>query len=163
MNIAVVPLAPDRSVRVDLTLPITRMGIGAFSFDPVRALVGAPVADLLAPLLRAPVGRRPSASGVAVEVYPLALPEGEGMSIPLGHLGEVAFRNDAGTLVLSVPVPMAGWAARQLGDAVTAGPVRREALSGSAAVADFWVRLRPGSRKSLPLGTLGELGVEAAE
>jgi len=39
----------------------------------------------------------------------------------------------------------------------------QEAVSGGAAVADFWLRLWPGMRRSLPLGTLGELGVEAAE
>ena len=163
MNSALATSVPDRSVRVDLTLPVTRLAFGAFTLDPVQSLLGAPLADVLSPLLRGPVGRRASPSGVAVDVYPLALPDGEGMSLPLGHLGEVGFRNDRGTLVLSVPLPMAGWAARQLGDAVVGGPVRREAASGGAAAADFWLRLRPGARKSLPLGTLGELGVEAAE
>ncbi|MCK6529714.1 hypothetical protein L6R50_19885 [Myxococcota bacterium] len=163
MTTALAPAGADRSLRVDLTLPVTRIGFGAFSFDPVQSLLGAPLADVLSPVLRSPPWRRPSPSGVAVDVYPVALPDGEGASLTLGQFGEVGFRNDGGTLVLSVPIPMAGWAARQLGDAVVGGPVRRDALDGGAAVADFWVRLRPGTRRSLPLGTLGELGVEAAE
>ncbi|MCK6528346.1 hypothetical protein L6R50_12590 [Myxococcota bacterium] len=120
-------------------------------------------ARVFAPLLLGPVGRRASSSGLAVDVHPLAPPDGEGMSLPLGHLGELGYRNFRDTLVISVPLPMAGWAARQFGDAVVGGPARRKAASGGAAEADLWLRLRPGARKSLPLGTLGELGVEAAE
>ena len=40
---------------------------------------------------------------------------------------------------------------------------RRALLSvdGTARVAEAWVRLRPGMRASVPLGALGECGVEA--
>jgi hypothetical protein len=34
-------------------------------------------------------------------------------------------------------------------------------MDGSARVAEAWVRLRPGMRASVPLGALGECGVEA--
>jgi hypothetical protein len=81
------------AIRVNLTVPVTRIGFGPFSIDPLEQLVGAKLSDLLESLLVGPVTRRPSAAGPAVEVYPLALPDGEGASIPLGAWGEVGFYN----------------------------------------------------------------------
>ncbi len=149
-------------IRVNLTLPVTRIGLGPFSFDPLEQLIGAKVADLLEPLMTAPVSRRPSESGAAVEVYPLALPDGEGATIPLGQFGELAFANDDGVLVLTVPWSMAGWLRQRFGDAIVRGPEAAMALEGEARVARVWVRLRPGMRVSLALATVGEVAVEAA-
>ena len=157
--------APSRRqapIRVNLTLPVTRIGFGPFSFDPLEQLIGAKVADLLEPLMTAPVSRRPSESGAAVEVYPLALPDGEGATIPLGQFGELAFANDDGVLVLTVPWSMAGWLRQRFGDAIVRGPEPAAALEGGARVAQVWVRLREGMRATLPLGAFGELAVEAA-
>jgi hypothetical protein len=148
-------------LRVNVTLPVTRLGVGPFSFDPLEQLIGARVTDLLRPLLAGPVVRRASASGAAVEVYPLALPDGEGATIPLGHWGELGFRNDAGTLVLTVPWAMAAWLQERLGDARVRGPEPVAALEGGARVAQVWVRPRPGTRATLPLGAIGECGLEA--
>lgn len=149
-------------LRVNVTLPVTRMGVGPFSFDPLEQLIGAPVTELLGALLAGPVVRRASATGAAVDVYPLALPDGEGATIPLGAWGEVGFRNDAGTLVLTVPWAMASWLRDRLGDARVRGPEPAAALEGGARVAQVWVRPRRGMRAALPLGALGECGVEAA-
>lgn len=156
------PAAPQQGepIRVALILPVTRLGFGPFSFDPVEEMVGAKVADLLEPLMTGPVERRPSASGAAVEVYPLALPDGEGATIPLGQFGEVGFANERGVLVLTVPWAMAGWLRQALGDALVRGPEPSTSLDGAARVAHAWVRLRPGMRASLPLGALGEVSVE---
>lgn len=156
--------APSRRrapIRVNLTLPVTRIGFGPFSFDPLEQMIGAKVADLLEPLMTAPVSRRPSESGAAVEVYPLALPDGEGATIPLGQFGELAFAADDGVLVLTVPWSMAGWLRQRFGDAIVRGPEPAVALEGGARVARVWVVLREGMRATLPLGTLGELAVEA--
>ena len=57
--------AVDESIRVLVSVPITRIGVGVFSFDPVEQLLGAPLADLLEPLRVGPVERRPSSSGTA--------------------------------------------------------------------------------------------------
>ena len=118
--------------------------------------------DLLEPLMVGPVTRRPSEAGPALEVYPLALPPGEGASIPLGQWGDLGFRNDAGLLVLTVPFGMAGWLRQKLGDAIVRGPEAGLSVDGTARVAEAWVHLRPGMRASVPLGVLGEAAVEAA-
>ncbi len=157
-----VETASDESIRVLVSVPVTRFGVGVFSFDPVEQLLGVPLADLLEPLRVGLVERRPSRSGAAVEVHTLALPEGGGLAIPLGQFGEVALKNDRGLLALTVP---AAWGARlagRLGLALVRGPERGRSLDGAADVVTCWARLRPGMRASLPLGAVGELGVEAA-
>ena len=154
--------APSGAIRVNLTVPVTRIGFGPFSIDPLEQMIGAKLADLLAPLMVGEVTRRPSATGPAVEVYPLALPDGEGASIPLAQWGEVGFYNEGGLLALTVPWGMASWLRQKLGDAVVRGPEAGVSLDGTARVAKAWVRLRPGMRASVPLGALGEAGVEAA-
>lgn len=126
--------------------------------DPVERLIGCPLADLLEPLRVGPIERRPSASGTAVEVHPLALPEGEGLAIPLGQFGEVGLANRNGLLELSVPAAWGDRLARRLGAALVRGPTRVE---GTAAVAVCSVRVTAGSGLALPLGALGEIGVEA--
>ena len=156
------PVTADGAIRVNVTLPVTRVGFGPFSFDPVEQMIGAPVADILESLMTGPVTRRPSATGPAVEVYPLALPRGEGASIPLGQWGEVGLRNDDGLLVLTVPWGMSGWLRERLGRAIVRGPTPGVSLDGTARVAEAWVRLVPGMRAQLPLGALGEVGIEAA-
>jgi len=120
------------------------------------------LADVLEPLRVAPIERRPSASGTAVEVHHLALPEGEGLSLPLGQLGELGFANRGGLLALTVP---AAWGQRlvaRLGGALVRGPERGRSLDGTADVVTCWLQLRPGVKASLPLGALGEVGVAAA-
>ncbi len=155
------PPAVDRAIRVNLTMPVTRLGFGIFQFDPVEQMIGAPLASLLESLMVGPVERRPSLSGAAVEVYPLALPPGEGATIPLGQFGELGFHNTDGLLALTVPWGMASWLRAKLGDAIVRGPEAALSLDGTARVAQAWVRLRPGMRASFPLGALGEVGVEA--
>ena len=135
-------------IRIDLTMPVTRIGFGVFSFDPLEQVIGAKLADLLVPLMVGPVRRRPSEAGPAVEVYPLALPEGEGASILLGQWGEVGFRNELGMLVLTVPWGMAGWLRQKLGDAIVRGPEAGMSVDGTARVAEAWVRLRPWTTRS---------------
>lgn len=161
MKPAVQTTATARAIRVNVTVPVTRIGFGPFSFDPLEQMIGAKLADLLEPLMVGPVTRRPSEAGAAIEVYPLALPDGEGASIPLGQWGEVGFANHDGLLVLTVPWSMAGWLRQRLGDAIVRGPEAGLSMDGSARVAEAWVRLRPGMRASVPLGALGECGVEA--
>jgi len=149
------------AVRVNLTMPVTRIGFGPFSFDPVEQMIGAPLSSILESLMVGPVERRPSAAGPAIEVYPLALPPGEGATIPLGQFGEIGFANEDGLLVLTVPWGMAGWLREKLGGAIVRGPEPGLSLDGTARVAQAWVRLRAGMRAGIPLGGIGEVGVEA--
>jgi len=154
--------AGDRSIRFRLVLPVTRLGVGVFSFDALEQLVGAPIAELLEPLMTGPVERRPSAAGPAVDVYPLALPEGEGMAIPLGQFGELGFANRGGLLELTVPLRAEAWLTAKLGAALVRGPEQGFSLDGAARVSRVWMRVAPGLRASVPLGTFGEAGVEAS-
>ena len=131
-------LESDRSIRVNLTLPVTRLGFGPFSFDPIEQVIGCPVAELLESLMTGPSYRRPSAAGPAVEVYPLALPPGEGATVPLGQWGEVGFANHDGLLELIVPLGVAGWLRDKLGTALVAGP-------------DVTCRRSPGMRPRGPI------------
>ncbi len=155
-------VAADGALRVRLTVPVTEVGFGPFRFDPLAQLVGAALADLLAPLLDGAPARRPSAAGPAVDVFPLAVPAGEGVSIPLSGFGEIGVANDHGLLLLTVPAPMARWAQERIGGALVRGPEAALSVDGTARVAKLWVHLRPGARASLPLGSFGEAGVEAA-
>lgn len=150
----------DRDIRVDITLPVVRLGFGPFRFDPIEQLIGCPVADLLEPLMVGPVTTRPSASGPALEVFPLRLPDGEGASIPLGSFGEFGFYNSRGRLVLTVPRPAASWVMARLGDAIVDGPEECVTPDSVRAVR-LIAKLRPSMRASWPLGILGEVGIEA--
>lgn len=150
------------ALRFNVTLPVTKLGFGPFQFDPLTQIVGQPIANVLEPLRVGDVTRRPSTSGTAVEVHPLALPDGEGLVVPLGQFGELGFRASSGYLVLTVPAAVKGWVGKRLEGMIVKGPTEATSLNGTARVAEFWVQLRPGARASVPLGMLGEIGVEAA-
>ena len=162
MSQATPALRPEQGqpIRFDLVLPSTKLGFGPFAVDALAHVIGAPVADLLAPLMTGPVTRRPSQAGPAVDVYPLQLPDGEGLTLPLGRWGELGFFADRGDLRLTVPLPAAAWLQRHLAHAIVRGPEHRPSVDGSSRVALFWLRLQPGMRAAFPLGVLGEVGIE---
>jgi len=149
------------AIRCNLTVPVTRIGIGIFSVDPLAQLLGQPLSYVLQPLLVAPIYQRPSRAGAAVDVYPLALPPGEGASIRLGQFGDIGFANDQGLLKLIVPWSMLGWVQQRLTWCMAYGPREGTSVDGSARIAEVWIRLQPGMAASLPLGMFGELGLEA--
>lgn len=153
------------ALRVNLTVPTTTVRVGPFAFDGLKALVGADLGELLAPLMVGARHQRPGAGGALLDVYPLAIPEGEGLSIPIRMMGAVGFRNLQGFLVLILPPAVAEVVREQLAGEIAAkmaaGP-RFAHGDGGAIVAEFAVRLVPGMRKVLPLGGVGEIGLEAA-
>lgn len=151
------------ALRVNLTAPTTAVRLGPFAFDGLKALVGMDLADALAPLMIGPKYQRPGAAGV-VDVYPLAIPDGEGLSIPVKLVGEVGFQNLRGALLLIVPPALVDVVGAQLAAELTTGEALGPRFNRGAAggtVAEFAVRLRPGMRKAVPLGKFGEIGVEA--
>ena len=156
-----VPEVLASELRFDLVLPVLRIGVGVFAFDALERLVGAPLSEILASLLRAEIYKRPSASGTSVEVYPLALPDGEGATVPLGQFGELGLANRAGVLELTVPLRAAGWVEQRLAGSMVQPRQDGPSLDGASTVATFWLRLRPGMRAGFPLGALGEVSVEA--
>ena len=160
MNRAV-PVETVREIRINLALPITRVGFGPFSFDPLEQMIGVPLVEILEPMMTGPKYRRPSVSGPAVEVYPLSLPDGEGAAVPLGAWGELGFHAERGLLVLTVPMQGGKWVEQRLSGAIVRGPEQRLSLDRTARVVKYWVRLRPGMKASFPLGALGEVGIEA--
>jgi hypothetical protein len=154
---------PD-AIRVNLTLPTTTIRLGPLAFDGLQALLGASLAEVLSPLLIGQVTQRSVEGGGVVDVYPLAIPEGEGASIPIKWMGEIGFRNYRGFLVLIVPPAVAEVVRVQLAGEIA----KKEAVGprfvqgiGGGIVAEFAVRLRPGMRKAVPVGAWGEIGVEA--
>jgi hypothetical protein len=155
---------PD-ALRVNLTVPTTQVRLGPLSFDGLQAFLGLPLADVLSPLMRAPRHQRPGEAGAMLDVYPLAIPDGEGLSIPVKLVGDLGFRNYRGLLVLIVPAAVAEVVRQELAQEIAAneaaGPRFVEAPGGGGFVAEFAVRLRPGMRKAVPLGKWGEIGVEA--
>lgn len=154
---------PDpAAIRFQLVLPVTRLEIGGVGFDPLEQFLGKPVRQILASLLTAEPFRRPSPSGPAVEVYPLHLPPGEGAFIPLAPWGELGFHNDRGLLRLTVPLQTSPWLQGRFGAALVRGPEPTLSTDRTAMVAHAWIRLQPGMRAAWPLGSFGELGIEAA-
>ena len=148
-------------LRVDLTLPSMRLALGPVVYDPLKELLGFDPREALTPLLRsAPYVR--TAGGAAVEVFPLAIAPGVHVATPLGPLGEFAVANDQGLLALTLPARAAGLLPSQAGGLVVAGPQAVVDRDGLHRVSVVWLRLRPGLRTAIPLGLLGELGLEAA-
>lgn len=157
--------ADPGALRVNLTVPTTVIRIGPLSFDGLSALIGAPLADILGPMMVGPMFQRPAEGGGVVDVYPLALPHGEGMAIPVRLMGDVGFRNEHGVLVIVLPAALAEVTRARLAAEIAAneaaGPRFVQTPTGGIA-AEFAVRLRPGMRKSIPFGKWGEIGMEAA-
>ena len=152
-------------LRCNLSLPSTRLRLGPFNIDGVEALLGVSLAQILDPLMPAPRFSRTTELGAEVEVYPLAIPDGEGATVPLKHIGTVGFRNFKGYLILILPVGLAEVMREQLAEEIrnkrAAGPRAARDPDGGLVV-EFAIALRPGMRKAIPLGSFGELGVEAA-
>lgn len=158
-------LAKDpTALRVNLTAPSTSVRLGAFSFDPLKALLGVDLAEILSPMMVAPKSQRPILGGV-IDVFPLAIPDGEGLSIPVKFVGGFGFYNLRGVLVLQVPPAAVDLVRAELATEIAkgeaAGPRANDNGVGGT-VTEFAVRLRPGMRKAIPLGKFGELGLEAA-
>ena len=149
------------TLRVNLTLPSTKLTFGALSFDPLKEMLGFDPREALASLLRSEPYIR-TTGGAATEVFPLAIAPGVRASIPLGGLGEFAVANDRGLLAVTVPARATRWMGEQLGGLLVAGPEPVTDDDGVHRVSVAWLLLRPGARAGFSLGLLGELGIEAA-
>jgi hypothetical protein len=147
----------ERSLRFRLVMPVTRVGFGPFSVDPVEQLLGSSAAELLESIMDGDVSHQTRA-GRVVAVYPLAIPDGEGVFLPLGSYGTIGFKNDGGLLALTMPWAMARWLARQADRIVVEGPNSVE----DADAAELVVRLSRGAALGIPLGALGSVRLEAA-
>ncbi len=154
-----------RALRLNLTVPTTTVRLGPIAFDGLKALLGVDLGDVLSPLMIGERHQRAGPNGTPVDVFPLAIPEGEGLSIPIKLFGEVGFRNLSGYLVLVLPPAVAEVVREQLAPEIAAkmaaGP-RFVPGGAGGIVAEFALRLVPGARKAIPLGSVGEIGVEAA-
>lgn len=148
-------------IRFNLVLPVTRVGVGLFSFDPLEQWLGRPLEHILQPAMVGPVHQRSSPQGPAVNVYPLAIPSGEGISISLGQFGELGFFAWMGQLRLCVPLTTVGWVQERLAHVIVQGPEVGLSSDQRTHVAYVWLRLLPGMRLGIPVPGLGELGVEA--
>lgn len=147
----------SEAITIDLVAPTPTMSFGPFSIDPIRLLTGASLADILGPLMRGPVTRRGSQ-----DVYPLALPEGEGLTVPIKGFGALGFRNLRGVFIVIVPAVLAGPLGVELAAAIkrgdAAGPRFDPASQGQTA--EFAIRMKKGMRFGIKVGGF-EVGVEA--
>ena len=153
---------PD-AMRVNLTVPTTTVRLGPIAFDGLKALLGIDIGDVLSSLMIGPKFQRPILGGF-VDVYPLAIPDGEGLTIPIKLFGEIGFYNLHSVLVLVVPVAAMDLVTPQLAAEIAAGEAAgpRVRVGGRGGhVAEYAVRLKAGMRKAVPLGGFGEIGVEA--
>ena len=154
-----------RALPVDLVAPGTGVSFGPFSFDPLKLLLGFSIRELVTPLLRAtPTSRE--VNGQRHDVFPLGLPEGEGLAVPVKSLGgEIGFRNMQGVLVVTLPATLANEVTKRLMPSIqqrtVIGPrfLNHEDGSSTAEYAVKWV---PGTRFGIPLSGLGEIAFEAA-
>ena len=151
---------PTPTLRVNLTLPSTKLTFGVLSYDPLKEMLGFDPREALTPLLRDEPYIRTTASA-ATEVFPLALAPGVRVALPLGPLGEFGVANDRGLLAITVPARVTRWLQDYLGSLLVAGPQAVAGSDGAHRVSVAWLQLAPGTRASLPLGLLGELGLEA--
>ena len=149
------------NLRVNLTLPSTKLTFGVLSYDPLKEMLGFDPREALAPLLRAEPYIR-TAGGGATEVFPLAIAPGVRAAIPLGGLGEFAVANDRGLLAVTLPARATRWMLERVGGLLVAGPQPITDDDDVHRVSMVWLRLPPGARTGLPLGLLGEIGIEAA-
>ncbi|MBK7759532.1 MAG: hypothetical protein IPI35_24675 [Deltaproteobacteria bacterium] len=152
-------------LRFNLSLPSTRIRLGPIVLDGMEALLGVSLSNILDPLMPSPRFSRNNAQGAEVDVYPLAIPDGEGFSVPIKHIGEIGARNFRSYLILILPPGLAEVMRDQLAEDIAAkraaGPRPARGTNGGLVV-EFAIALRPGMRKVIPLGQYGELGVEAA-
>ena len=152
-------------LRFNLSLPSTRVRLGPVAIDGLEALLGVSLAHVLDPLMPAPRFTRTTETGAELDVYPLAIPDGEGVSVPIRHIGELGLRNHRSYLILILPPGLAEVMREQLADEIrakrAAGPQPARGAFGGLVV-EFALALRPGMKKRVPLGGLGELGIEAA-
>ena len=98
-------------------------------------------------------------TGTAVNVFPLSLPDGEGVTLPLGHIGEAGIHKDRGLLLLTVPLGMAALVVGKLGGSIVRGPEGGPSADQRTRVARTWLMLQKGTRIAVPMGLLGEVGV----
>lgn len=146
------------AIDLDVVVPHLSMKFGPIEIDPVAQLLGHPIDFFLDSLLRRG-SERGHVGGVELVRYPLRVPAGEGVSIPLGNFGEFGFRNDRGQLVLIMPPQSEAGLRRQLGDAFASSEATRG--TDGQVVVEMRVNLRKGARFvwALPMG-MGELAVE---
>lgn len=152
---------PGAPLALKLILPATQLGLGPVQIDPVARLFGKPVRELLGGLLAGEPERRATATGSLVEVYPLRIPHGQGVFLPLAELGELGLHHDDGLLVVTTPLIAGPLLKLKLGTAVVRGPENWPSSDRIRRVSRSWVRLRPGLRVAWPVGAImGEVGVE---
>jgi len=91
------------ALRFLFCLPCIELGVGPLQVDPMDALLGRPLAELLAPVLTGPPAYAIK-GGVRMKCWPCSLKEKQGIELKLSFLGELALYNDGGLFRLTVPL-----------------------------------------------------------
>lgn len=143
-----------------LLVPVTRIGVGAFSFDMLDEVLGRPLEGLLSPVMCGPVEIRNVGGGMGVRSFPLRLASGVGTGLNLGKTGEILLHNDGGRLRIAVPWLAGGWLSQRLGAWLERGPEAMPSSDGRSTLAVVWVKVGSGLRAAVPIPGIGEVGVE---
>jgi len=162
------PQKPNRVMRLTVTLPNTRVSmLGRVIVDPLKALLGQSLEELLSTILDGPIQERTTPSGAKVLAIPLAIDEDDGAGFWIGMLkGDLGFSNEAGHLVVTVPNSVAAHVSAALAADIASGNAVGPRIYTSPGHADglnadYGIRVHAGMRRSVQLGTFGELGIEA--
>lgn len=147
-------------ILLDLVVPRTKVCLGPFVFDPLTQLLGRPLREVLEPICAAPPTERHTALGTH-DVFRVAVPPGDSVSVSFGTLGELGLGNQDGLLVIAAPSAAALLLRPQLQHKLVKDEVvpRRGSL---VEVTRLTCKLARGDRLSVTMGRAGELGVEVA-
>lgn len=151
-------------LRLLVTVPNLRRTYGFLTIDPVKAALGGDLPQIFAGIIDGPTTSRALPGGALVDVHPVRIPAGQSLAYPIpGMAGDLGFGNWNGMLLLTVPNAVAAHVARALAADLAAGDAAGPKIYGSehgGINADFVLRPGPGKRWAIPLGGLGEVGVE---
>lgn len=120
---------------------------------PTRLFVGVTLDTVLSPFLRGPLEQRDGE--FPADVYPIELPEGAGIAIPLPLVGDLEIYEQEGRIVIGCSALIAPAIQLRLGDYVT-----DKKQEGTRT----WLYVRsllPGESKTLDIAGMGALGIEA--
>ncbi len=140
------------AIRVRVTLPAPSIQLGGLSIDPFAMIGAAGLDDIVASLLFAPIETVVFPS--PAKVYPLALPSGEGITVPIERIGgELGFWNHDGILVVTVPAILFAAMRTSMADVI----MDAKQIGGSVQAR---LRLTKGQRRNINT-PFGPLGIEA--
>lgn len=140
-------------IHLDLVVPDLKQNLGFMALDPVKLFLGASLSDVCAPFLEGPVRQETRFGSHRVEVLPLCIPPGIGISHRINTLnGDLGLRNAEGHFVLCVPNTIQPALHTQLADDIRQGVVLGPHQAGPTS-SEYAVLTRAGWSRTIPVGS----------